>query len=125
MKLVTFKSLTSLKYVSWGEEPTRCHSGYLSDRFVALEPFSWFEVWEQLIKKQKKKKRKPIHLVNEETSAKIFVFETDRNTLQKGRLILLNCNQTRSELSKRAAKTTADYRNHSVSEQSNSCRVAA
>lgn len=117
MKLVTFKSLTSLKYVGWGEEPTRCHGGYLSDCFVALQPFSWFEIWEQL-KKKEKKKRKLIRSVSEETSAKIFVFETDR-------LILLNCNQTRSELCKRAAMTTADYRNHSVSEQSNNCQVAA
>lgn len=64
-------------------------------------------------------------MVNEETSEKTFVFESDRNATQKRRLILFNCNQTRSELCKRAAKTTADYRNHSVSEQSNSCRVAA
>lgn len=70
--------------------------------------FSWFEIWEQLKKKKKKKKRKPIRLVNEETSEKIFVFETDRNAPQKGILILLNCNQTSSERRKRAEKTTTE-----------------
>lgn len=82
MKLVTFKSLTSLKYVGWGEGPTRCPGDCLSDCSGAIEQFSWLGIL-GAIKKKKKRKKKPIRSVNEETSGKIFVFETDRNPLGK------------------------------------------
>lgn len=80
MKLVTFKSLTSLKYVGWGEEPTRCPGDCLSDCSAAIEQFSWLGILGAI---KKERKKKPIRSVNEETSGKIFVFETDRNPLRK------------------------------------------
>lgn len=79
MKLVTFKSLTSLKYVGMGEEPMCCPGNCLSDCSAAIVQFSRLGILGAIKKKRKKEETDTL----KETSVKIFVFQTDRNPLGK------------------------------------------